>query len=145
MSSRLHKLGLHFFNPFDIRKGEGEKTLLMFLYFFLTIAVLYVLKPVRSALFLEELGSQNLRYVYLGEGIFLLFVTWAYVQLAKILPRKIFFMGVLGVFISNLLIFWWLFHRLEMLDEARVPALDRLEHVAWAKLGDVHQELVGFA
>ncbi len=110
MSSRLHKLGLHFFNPFDIRKGEGEKTLLMFLYFFLTIAVLYVLKPVRSALFLEELGSQNLRYVYLGEGIFLLFVTWAYVQLAKILPRKIFFMGVLGVFISNLLIFWWLFH-----------------------------------
>jgi len=102
--------GSHFWNtlnPFDIRKGEGRKTLLMFLYFFFTIAVLYVLKPVRSSLFLEELGSHNLRYVYLGEGLFLLFVTWAYVQLAKILPKKIFFIGVLMVFISNLLLFWW--------------------------------------
>ena len=97
-------------NPFDIRKGEERKTLLMFLYFFFTIAVLYVLKPVRSSLFLEELGSQNLRYVYLGEGLFLLFVTWAYVQLAKLLPKKVFFIGVLLVFISNLILFWWLFH-----------------------------------
>lgn len=106
----LGKLSWSFLNPFDIRKGEGKKTLLMFLYFFLTITVLYVLKPVRSSLFLEELGSENLRYVYLGEGIFLLFVTWAYVQLAKLLPRKVFFTGVLLVFISNLVIFWWLFH-----------------------------------
>lgn len=105
-----HGLSWNFLNPFDIRKGEGRKTLLMFLYFFLTIAVLYVLKPVRSSLFLEELGSGNLRYVYLGEGIFLLFVTWAYVELSKILPRKNFFMGILLVFISNLVIFWWLFH-----------------------------------
>ena len=105
------RLGWNFLNPFDIRKGEERKTLLMFLYFFLTITVLYVLKPVRSSLFLEELGSHNLRYVYLGEGVFLLFVTWLYVQLAKLLPRKVFFTGLLLVFISNLLIFWWLFHR----------------------------------
>lgn len=111
-----------FLNPIDIRKGEGAKTLLMFLYFFLTIAVLYILKPVRSSLFLEELGSGNLRYVYLGEGLFLLFVTWAYIQLAKLLPRKIFFIGVLFVFISNLLVFWWLFH-------ARVPYLSAFFYV----------------
>ena len=97
-------------NPFDIRPGEVRKTVLMTVYFFLTITVLYVLKPVRSSLFLEELGSQNLRYVYLGEGLFLLFVTWAYVQLAKLLPKKRFFVGVLLVFISNLFIFWGLFH-----------------------------------
>ena len=104
------RLNWNFLNPLDIRKGEGRKTLLMFIYFFLSITVLYVLKPVRSSLFLEELGSHNLRYVYLGEGIFLVFVTWAYVQLSKFLPRKQFFMGTLLVFISNLLIFWWLFH-----------------------------------
>ena len=109
----VHSRGIDwsFLNPFDVRKGERRKTLLMFLYFFLTITVLYVLKPVRSSLFLEELGSHNLRYVYLGEGVFLLFVTWLYVQLAKLLPRKVFFTGLLLVFISNLLIFWWLFHR----------------------------------
>jgi len=115
-------LGWNFLNPFDIRKGEERKTLLMFLYFFLTITVLYVLKPVRSSLFLEELGSERLRYVYLGEGVFLLFVTWAYVQLAKILPRKRFFIGILFVFISNLLIFWWLFR-------TRVPYLSALFYV----------------
>jgi len=98
------------FNPFDVRKGEGKKTWEMFLYFFLTITVLYVLKPVRSSLFLEELGSKNLRYVYLGEGIFLLFLTWAYVQLAKRLPKKLLFISTLIFFISNLVIFWWLFH-----------------------------------
>ncbi len=110
MSSKfLRKLNWNSLNPVDIRPGEGRKTTLMFFYFFLTITVLYVLKPVRSSLFLEELGSHNLRYVYLGEGVFLLFVTWAYVQLAKRIPRKQFFTGVLVVFISNLLIFWWLF------------------------------------
>ncbi len=100
---------MNFLNPFDVRRGEGRKTLLMFLYFFLTILVLYVLKPVRSSLFLEELGSENLRYVYLGEGLLLLFVTWAYVQLAKKLPKKRLFSGVLLSFVVSLVIFWWLF------------------------------------
>lgn len=107
---------------FDIRKGEGRKTLQMFLYFFLTIMVLYVLKPVRSSLFLEELGSRNLRYVYLGEGVFLLFLTWAYVQLAKRLPKRILFLSTLLFFISNLVIFWWLFH-------IRVPYLSALFYI----------------
>lgn len=98
-----------FLNPFDIRKGEGKKTLLMFCYSFLTIAVLYILKPVRSSLFLEELGSHNLRYVYLGEGVFLLFVTWAYIYLAKRLSKRRLFIGVLLFFISNLVLFWWFF------------------------------------
>lgn len=100
---------MNFLNPLDIRKGEGRKALLMFLYFFITITVLYVLKPVRSSLFLEELGSQKLRYVYLGEGLFLILVTWLYVQLAKKVQRKTFFTGILMVFITNLLLFWWLF------------------------------------
>jgi AAA family ATP:ADP antiporter len=100
---------IRFFNPFDIRRGEGRKTLLMFFYFFFTILVLYVLKPVRSSLFLEELGSENLRYVYLGEGLFLLFVTWAYVELAKRLPKKKLFTGVLLSFVVSLALFWWLF------------------------------------
>ena len=82
----------------------------MFSCFFLTMVTLYILKPVQSALFLEEFGSKNLRYAYLGEGIFNLFVTWAYIQFAKFLPRKKFFRGILLFFIVNLVLFWWLFH-----------------------------------
>lgn len=123
MSRRFRgKLIWNSFNPVDIHPGEGKKTLLMFLYFFFTIAVLYVLKPVRSSLFLEELGSENLRYVYLGEGLFLIFVTWAYVKLAKVLAKKRLFIGVLAVFISNLILFWWLFH-------AHVPYLSAFFYI----------------
>lgn len=116
------RLPWNFLNPVDIRKGEGTKTLLMFLYSFITIAVLYILKPVRSALFLEELGSENLRYVYLGEGLFLLVVTWVYVQLAKRFPKKFLFIGALLFFVTNLILFWWLFR-------ARAPYLSAFFYI----------------
>ena len=122
IAKQTFRLPWSFLNPFDIRKGEWRKTLLMFAYFFLTMVTLYVLKPVRSSLFLEELGSGNLRFVYLGEGVLLFFATWAYVYLAKRLPKKVFFPGVLFIFISNLLIFWWLFH-------SHVPALSAFFYV----------------
>lgn len=93
----------------EIRSGERMKTLLMFFYFFLTISIIYVLKPVRSALFLEELGAKNLRYVYIGEGIFLIFVVAAYIQFAKRVSKKILYAGVLGFFMTNLFIFWAFF------------------------------------
>ena len=86
------------------------KTALMFSYFFLIIALIYILKPVRSALFLDQLGAENLRYVYIGEGVFLFFVVAMYIQLAKRLPKRIFFPTMLGFFISNLALFWLLFH-----------------------------------
>lgn len=93
----------------DIRQGERMKTAVMFFYFSLTIALIYILKPVRGALFLGELGAKNLRYVYMGEGIFLIFVVAAYVHLSKKLPRKIFFTSILLFFASNLVLFWFLF------------------------------------
>lgn len=93
----------------EVRPGERMKTFLMFSYFFLTIATIYVLKPVRSSLFLEELGAQNLRYVYMGEGLFLIFVVAAYVQLARRVTKKKLYDWVLGFFASHLILFWLLF------------------------------------
>lgn len=93
--------------PFvDIRPEERMKTLLMFLYFMLTISVLYILKPVRSALFLSEFGAEKIRFANIGEGIFLIFVVWAYAEIAKRIPRKMLYPGVLIFLISNLIIFW---------------------------------------
>jgi AAA family ATP:ADP antiporter len=94
----------------EIHPQERLKTFLMFSYFFLTIAMIYILKPVRNALFLGELGAQNLRYVYMGEGIFLIFVVWAYVQFAKRVSKKGLYTGVLIFFILCLGSFWVFFH-----------------------------------
>ncbi|MBI4368516.1 MAG: MFS transporter [Candidatus Omnitrophica bacterium] len=93
-----------------IRREEWRKALLMFLYFAFTIATLYILKPVRSSLFLTVHGAESLRYAYVGEGIFLILITFAYVQLSRWLVRKnTLFSVTVGFFVLNILIFWALF------------------------------------
>ncbi len=94
---------------FDIRPGEKAKTFFMAGYFLLTIALVYILKPVRNSLFLEELGAANLRYAYMAEGIFLILVVAAYIKLTRILPKKVFFPAILSFFTLNLVAFWVLF------------------------------------
>ncbi len=94
----------------EVRPGERSKTFLMFVYFFFVIAIVYILKPVRSALFLESLGAHNLRYVYVGEGVFLIFVVAAYIQFAKRVSHRVFYPAVLAFFASHLIVFWFLFH-----------------------------------
>ncbi len=91
---------------FDIRQGERAKTLFMAFYFFLTIALVYILKPIRNSLFLEEMGAENLRYAYIGEGIFLVIVVAIYIHMTRVIPKKIFFPVILGFFAANLAIFW---------------------------------------
>ncbi len=93
----------------EIRPEERTKTFLMFFYFFFTIALIYILKPVRNALVLTELGAQNLRFVYMGEGLFLIFVVWLYLQIAKRVSKKVLYNIGLGFFIACLGIFWFLF------------------------------------
>lgn len=94
---------------FEIKPEERLKVGLTFAYFFLTLSVIYILKPVRSSLFLDALGAEKLRYVYMGEGLFIVPVVAAYVQFAKRAPRKVLYTGVLSFLIVNLLLFRWLF------------------------------------
>ncbi len=93
---------------FDVRPGEKAKTLFMAGYFFLTIALVYILKPIRTSLFLEDHGADNLRYAYMAEGVFLILVVWAYIQLSRLIPKKLFFPAILFFFTLNLGIFWFL-------------------------------------
>lgn len=93
----------------EVRPGERMKTLLMFLYFFLTISLIYLLKPVQKSLFIDEFGAESLRYAYMAEGIFLIFWVSLYVQTAKRVPHQIFYAAILGFFLSNLIGFWFLF------------------------------------
>jgi AAA family ATP:ADP antiporter len=50
---------------FDIKEGEGHRAFLMFIYVFLIIASLLIIKPVRNSLFLTHLGVTKLPYAYI--------------------------------------------------------------------------------
>ena len=49
----------------NIRKGEFTITLLMFFYYYLLLVTYYFLKPARDSLFLVELGSDQLPFVFI--------------------------------------------------------------------------------
>ena len=91
-----------------IRPEERVKTLIMSFYFFAIIMTVWMLKPVRNSLFLDELGAGNLRYVYMGEGVFLIAVVWAFIQFSKRVTRKALYNGVLLFSIACLIGFWFL-------------------------------------
>ena len=63
-----------------IQKHEWPKALLMFGYFFLIIATYYIIKPVRSSLFLDRLGADKLPYVYMGEALIVGIVAFVYAR-----------------------------------------------------------------
>ncbi|MBI4394772.1 MAG: MFS transporter [Candidatus Omnitrophica bacterium] len=93
-----------------IKREEWRKAILMFFYFAFTIATLYILKPVRSSLFLTTHGAENLRYAYVGEGLFLILITFAYIKLShRFTHKNLFFSLTTGFFVSNIFIFWALF------------------------------------
>jgi AAA family ATP:ADP antiporter len=53
-----------------VKRGEGRVTSLMFLYIFGVMTLYYVLKPLRSALFLTNFPASQLAYAYLLTALF---------------------------------------------------------------------------
>jgi AAA family ATP:ADP antiporter len=90
----------------DVRPGEGARVLRMFALLGLIIATNYVLKPVRSALFLSQFGSSLLPYVYILVAVVLGLVAAAFARFGRSsnLPR--FIVGLSCFFSFNLLFFW---------------------------------------
>src|SRR5262245_39094771 len=90
----------------DVRPGEGPRVLRMFALLGLIIATNYVLKPVRSALFLSEFGSSLLPYVYITVAVVLGFVAGAVARFdhTRDLPR--FIVRLSCFFAFNLVLFW---------------------------------------
>lgn len=95
----------------QIRPGELPGVLLMFLYLLLLIGTFAVVKPVRSSLFLQQFGAQNLPYIYLVTAVLAGGIAWVH---AKLFDRfHIVTVQVLThlFFISNLLLFWFAFRK----------------------------------
>ena len=63
---------------FDIRKGEFRISLFMFLYIFGVIAVLLIIKPTVNALFLSELGPEQLPFGFLLVSVAAVVTSLAY-------------------------------------------------------------------
>ncbi len=92
-----------------IHKSEWPKALLMFGYFFLIIGTYYIIKPVRSAIFLDRLGPDKLPYVYMGEAALVGIVSWFYVRFVDRHRKETILIASTAIFSACLLVFWFLF------------------------------------
>ena len=95
---------------FDIRAGEGARVFSMFLYIFLLIASLMIVKPIRSALFLVKIGNEKLPYVYVLVAVFSAGIAFLYSRYAKKYRINRIITMTLLISMACLLAFWFLIH-----------------------------------
>jgi len=88
------------------RPGESRRVAGMSLLIALIIATNYILKPVRSSLFLSDLGAQQLPYVYLLSALILGPAAAALSRLAGRYPVDRLLIGTAIFFAASLLAFW---------------------------------------
>jgi len=103
-------------NPFErflsifapVRSGEGFTSVLLMIDVFLLLTAYYIIKPVREALILGELGAEIKSYAGAGQALLFLFIIPVYGAIASRVNRVRLINGVTAFFISNLLIFYFL-------------------------------------
>tara|TARA_R110002051_G_scaffold69304_1_gene124612 strand:+ start:40700 stop:43513 length:2814 start_codon:yes stop_codon:yes gene_type:complete len=97
---------------FDIREGEFKISFLMLAYIFLIIASLLIIKPTVNALFLSQLGVENLPIAFLLVAVIAIFSSYFYSKaLANFsLKRIIRFTLLISIFLIVLLAILLRFH-----------------------------------
>jgi AAA family ATP:ADP antiporter len=85
---------------------ERQKAALLAAWFFLTVATLWVLKPVRSASLIAHLGTGELPYVRLATVVAVLLVVAGYSRIVDGLPRVRIARGAYLLFAAVLVLFW---------------------------------------
>jgi AAA family ATP:ADP antiporter len=91
-----------------IQPGETGIAWAFFFYFFLITAPFYIIKPIRDASFLDELGSRNLPWAYATALVVGLVVAF-HSKIQARLSRSALIAGSLVFFVLTSLIFWALF------------------------------------
>ncbi|MFC1717812.1 Npt1/Npt2 family nucleotide transporter [Candidatus Poribacteria bacterium] len=97
----------------DIRQDEFRQTLLMFAYNFLIFGAHTIVKTVQKALFLNQAGADKLPYVYIGIALVAGGVMQVYRGFAKSTRRNRSIVWINLFFVSNMMVFWWLFGQYE--------------------------------
>ena len=90
----------------DVRPGERRRVAAMFTLLGLIIATSYILKPVRSSLFLSQFGSERLPYVYILVALVLAIVAFAFARWSRRANLPRLFIGAAYFFAANLVFFW---------------------------------------
>lgn len=93
-----------------IREGEGFRSVLMFVYIFMIIASLLIVKPVRNSLFLTRYGASQLPFVYLMVAVVAALVTFSY---ARLIQRFRFGVVLIATLVSSILTFVFFLRALE--------------------------------
>ncbi|TVZ16999.1 NTP/NDP exchange transporter [Maribacter sp. MAR_2009_72] len=73
---------------FDVREGEFKVSLWMLAYIFLVIAVLLIIKPTVNALFLSELGIEQLPFAFLLVAVTAVATSYFYSRAVSKFPLK---------------------------------------------------------
>lgn len=89
-----------------LARTQRVKVWLLFSWFFLTIATLWLLKPVRTASLLAHLGAVETPYVRLGSVAVVAAVVALYTHAAGKLSRRALMLGVSAAFALVLATFW---------------------------------------
>ena len=93
---------------FDIREGEGATAILMFVYIFLVIASLLIIKPVRNSIFLTILGPSKLPYAFVLVALYAGLFTYLYSRLTLKFRLNVVIRLTNILSILILIIFWLL-------------------------------------
>jgi AAA family ATP:ADP antiporter len=91
-----------------VRSGEGLTSFLMMLNVFLLLTAYYVIKPVREALILGEVGAEVKSYAGAGQALLFLLIVPIYGAIASRVDRVRLINGITAFFISNLVVFYFL-------------------------------------
>ncbi len=93
----------------DLREGEAATAVLMFIYSFLAMTAYNNIKPSATSKFIDDLGADNLPWVYIIAGLTLGIILQYYSRLVGKIPYRWVLPGTQVVVIGFLIGFWFLF------------------------------------
>jgi len=95
----------------DIKPGEEVIAVFLFLYFFFITSPYYIIKSLRNASYLSGLGDEKLPLAYFLTAVLMGFIVNFHSRLQVKIARSRLIILSLAFFLSNILLFWWLFAR----------------------------------
>ncbi len=96
---------------FGFERKEFVPVAWSFAYFFCVLSSYYILRPVREEMAVGS-GADTIPYLFIGTFITMIFATSIFGWVASRFPRRVFLPWVYLFFISNILIFWFVFSQL---------------------------------
>lgn len=107
MSEAEIQQGSYLGRVLKVEAGEWQRLAIAFLYFFLLLTGYFMLRPIRGAIAAAD--AHNLQWLYTATFISMLVLVPLFGYLVSHFKRRYFLPGIYLFFISNLLVFAWLF------------------------------------